>query len=145
MLHLLNLKRIQTFKSNKITVTLYAPTHKMVKHTQIITRQQSMNCLSVSDHFARLALKGTCIQIELQPISRLCSIYIYHLKKLKNLWFLVDVFRGYRKGSLARSGLSRFLQMLPFISIYSSWKRRHWHKIAKVYSGPFTLDEAFCR
>ena len=32
--------------------------HKMVKHTQTIRRQQPTNCLSVFDHFMRLALKG---------------------------------------------------------------------------------------
>ena len=32
--------------------------HKMVKHTQIIRRQQQTNCLSVFDHFWRLGLKG---------------------------------------------------------------------------------------
>ena len=30
----------------------------MVKHTQAIRRQQSMNCLSVFDYFVGLALKG---------------------------------------------------------------------------------------
>ena len=30
----------------------------MVKHTQTIRRQQPTNCLSVFDHFVRLALKG---------------------------------------------------------------------------------------
>ena len=32
-------------------------THKMVKHTQTIRRQQPANCLSVSDHFVGLAFK----------------------------------------------------------------------------------------
>ena len=32
--------------------------HKMVKHTQIIRRQQPNNCLSVFDHYLGLALKG---------------------------------------------------------------------------------------
>ena len=32
--------------------------HKMVKHTETIRRQQPTNCLSVSDHFVGLALKG---------------------------------------------------------------------------------------
>ena len=32
--------------------------HKMVKHNQEICRQQPKNCLSVSDHFVGLALKG---------------------------------------------------------------------------------------
>ena len=30
----------------------------MVKHTQTIPRQQPTNCLSVFDHFVKLALKG---------------------------------------------------------------------------------------
>ena len=34
----------------------YQP-HKMVKHTQTIRRQKLTNCLSVYDHFVRLALK----------------------------------------------------------------------------------------
>ena len=32
--------------------------HKMVKYTQIIRRQLPTNCLSVFDHFVKLALKG---------------------------------------------------------------------------------------
>ena len=35
--------------------------HKMVKHTQTIHRQQPTNCLSVFDHFVGLALKGLAI------------------------------------------------------------------------------------
>ena len=30
----------------------------MIKHTQTIPRQQPMNCLSVTDHFVGLAIKG---------------------------------------------------------------------------------------
>ena len=30
----------------------------MVKHTQTIRRQKSKNCLTVTDHFVGLALKG---------------------------------------------------------------------------------------
>ena len=33
----------------------------MVKHTQTIRRQQPTNCLSVSDHFVGLVLKGLTI------------------------------------------------------------------------------------
>ena len=33
-------------------------THKMVKHTQTIHRQQPTNCLSMCDHFVELAVKG---------------------------------------------------------------------------------------
>ena len=33
-------------------------THKMVKHTQTIRRQQPTNCLSVTNHLVGLALKG---------------------------------------------------------------------------------------
>ena len=32
--------------------------HKMVKHTQTIRRQQPTNCLSVYDHFVKLAFRG---------------------------------------------------------------------------------------
>ena len=32
--------------------------HKMVKHTQAIRWQQPTKCLSVFDHFVKLALKG---------------------------------------------------------------------------------------
>ena len=41
-----------------LTLTLYPPTNKMVKHTQIIYWQMPSNCLSVSDHFVGLTLKG---------------------------------------------------------------------------------------
>ena len=33
-------------------------THKMVKPTQTIRRQKPTNCLSVFDHFAKLAVNG---------------------------------------------------------------------------------------
>ena len=34
----------------------------MVKYTQVIRWQQSMNCLSVFDHFVELALKGLALR-----------------------------------------------------------------------------------
>ena len=37
----------------------------MVKHTQTIRQQQPTNCLSVFDHFVRLAHKGLIVIIEL--------------------------------------------------------------------------------
>ena len=47
-------------------ITLRAPTHKMVKHTQTILRQQPTNYLSVFDHFVKLTLKrlnGTHLRV----------------------------------------------------------------------------------
>ena len=35
----------------------------MVKHTQTIRRQQPTNCLTVFDHFVKLALKGLIIYL----------------------------------------------------------------------------------
>ena len=35
--------------------------HKMAKHSQTIRRQKLTNCLSVFDHFVKLALKGLTI------------------------------------------------------------------------------------
>ena len=35
----------------------------MVKHTQTIRRQKPANCLSVFDHFMKLALKGLAIRV----------------------------------------------------------------------------------
>ena len=35
----------------------------MVKHIQTIRRQQPTNCLSVFDHFVKLALKGLIIYL----------------------------------------------------------------------------------
>ena len=37
--------------------------HKIVKHTQIIRRQEPTNCLSVFDHSVGLALKGLNIRL----------------------------------------------------------------------------------
>ena len=39
-------------------VIILSVTPKMVKHTQNIRRQHPTNCLSVFDHFVRLAIKG---------------------------------------------------------------------------------------
>ena len=36
----------------------------MVKHTQTIRQQKPTNCLSVTDHFKGLALKGSRLLIE---------------------------------------------------------------------------------
>ena len=44
--------------SRLFTLTFKLQPHKMVKHTQIIRRQQPNNCLSVFDHYLGLALKG---------------------------------------------------------------------------------------
>ena len=49
------------------TLILLAPISQMVKHTQTIRRQNPTNCLSVFDHFVKLAFKGltsTFIQTE---------------------------------------------------------------------------------
>ena len=42
----------------------------MVKHFQTICRQQPTNCLSVFDHFARLALKGLKLYINVHLFSQ---------------------------------------------------------------------------
>ena len=44
--------------------------HKMVKHTQIIRRQEPTNCLSVFDHFVGFVLKG---------LRHLLSDVLFHL------------------------------------------------------------------
>ena len=41
--------------------TLTLKSHKMVKHIKTICRQQTTNCLSVFDHFVKLALEGLTI------------------------------------------------------------------------------------
>ena len=46
------------FKIKTAFNPLSANPTKWSKHTQTIRRQQSMNCLSVFDHFVNLALKG---------------------------------------------------------------------------------------
>ena len=38
--------------------------HKMVKYTKAIRRQQPTNCLSVFDHFDGLALEGLRVSIK---------------------------------------------------------------------------------
>ena len=56
---------------------------KMVKHTQTIRRQQPTNCLSVSDYFVGLPLKGLMHFASVLPfISVLSSIlkYLLHLE-----------------------------------------------------------------
>ena len=49
---------------------LKCQSHKMIKHTQTIRRQQSMDCLNVFDHFVKLVLKGLKgdIKIEKFPL-----------------------------------------------------------------------------
>ena len=43
----------------------------MVKHTQTIRRKKFTNCLSVFDHFVRLALKGLTHRRMQNPMKRL--------------------------------------------------------------------------
>ena len=54
-----NLQNI-SFKTSELcsNLTLKCQPYKMIKHTQIIRRQQPTDCLSVFDHLVRLALKG---------------------------------------------------------------------------------------
>ena len=42
-------------------LTLYAPTPQSGQATQTICLQQTMNCLSVFDHFVGLRLKGSMV------------------------------------------------------------------------------------
>ena len=56
------LNEFSVIKDNFLSVKLSLPfkhqSHEMVKHIQIIRRQQPTNCLSVFDQFVKLALKG---------------------------------------------------------------------------------------
>ena len=45
----------------------------MVKHTQTIRRQESINCLIVFDHFVGLALKGLTHFIPTTQLAFTCS------------------------------------------------------------------------
>ena len=59
----------------------------MVKHTQTIHRQQTTNCLSVSDHFVGLALKG--LKLTLNTFSTKLSqisYFIFNLGHLISSW-----------------------------------------------------------
>ena len=42
----------------KLTQHFKRQSHKILKHTQTIRRQQPKKCLSMFDHFVELALKG---------------------------------------------------------------------------------------
>ena len=53
----------------------------MVKHTQTIRRQQLTNCLSVFDHFMRLALTGLNISsVGIDFLSLLPSVSLIAIK-----------------------------------------------------------------
>ena len=80
----------------------------MVKHTQTI-RRQSTNWLSVFDHFEGLVLKGLRTPI-IKPFHA-TDLFLYPLKISKNLWFS-DVFKGYRKRSVACNGLIKHLAVI---------------------------------
>ena len=47
-----------------ISLTLYSPTPKKVKHTQTIRRLLPMNCLSVLDRFVGLTRKGLITKVK---------------------------------------------------------------------------------
>ena len=58
-----------------IVMCMLTLSHKMVKHTQTICRQQPTNCLSVFDHFVNLTLKGLKDNY-VQITERLCISFI---------------------------------------------------------------------
>ena len=66
-------------------LTLYAPTYKMVKHTQTICRLLPTKCLSVFDHFVGLLLEGLK-HVSISKIFK-CSI-LYPLKTADTLFFI---------------------------------------------------------
>ena len=53
--------------------TLTLKSNKMVKHIKTICRQQTTNCLSVFDHFVKLALEGLTINLDESFVMFLAS------------------------------------------------------------------------
>ena len=52
--------------------------HKIVKHTQTIRRQQPTNCLSVFDYSVKLVLKGLTQKKRPTEQEHLASLCLYH-------------------------------------------------------------------
>ena len=64
----------------------------MLKHTQTIRWQQRMNCLSVSDHFVGLALKGLKDIYELaEPCLRKCYFLWSNETRILKNWGRVEL------------------------------------------------------
>ena len=56
----------------------------MVKHTQTIRREQPTNCLSVFDHFVKLALKGLTVTVSVTvsvTVTVTASVIALHEKE----------------------------------------------------------------
>ena len=58
----------------------------MVKHIQTIRRQKPPNCLSVFDHFVKLALKG--LSLSFRAVGTLELIYAIKCNKSMQFWTL---------------------------------------------------------
>ena len=58
--------------------------HKMVKHTQKIRQLLPTNCLSVLDHFVKLALKG------LSKITKALITQVHNKQYHKNLFKQIE-------------------------------------------------------
>ena len=56
-------------------------THKMVKYTHLIRRQQPINCLSVCDYFVGLAVKG------------IMFTNVFHICPLALVWSAVNLMK----------------------------------------------------
>ena len=69
-------RKVQSLEPCRISFNPLGAKYKMVKHIEIICRQQLINCFSVFDHFVELALKGLikCWELFLRK-SSCCNIY----------------------------------------------------------------------
>ena len=111
--------------------------HKTVKHTQTIRRQQPTNCLSVFVHFWGLELKGLinlrhfampykryskCYMVQQISIIKISFIIAYHSINIDFLficfslrkWFMVDLFKWWLKQ--CRSACLSFAIFNPFMT-----------------------------
>ena len=53
----------------------------MIKHIQTIRRQQPTDCLSVFDHFVKLAIKGLSCQLNIKIDSKITVSKIANKRK----------------------------------------------------------------
>ena len=106
----------------------------MVKHTQSTCCQQSTNCLSIFDHFVRLALKGLSLTLVNNihtftvNISFICKTFIWSIFILTISYtifiLLIPLMSTSVSYELSSSDSSFSVPLLPTLTIHTEIKEK---------------------
>ena len=85
-------------------MTLSAPIPQNGHLTQTIRRQFSDDCLSVFDHFVKLALQGLKTKLFKLKISQNCRIYKFHVLLVSQTQMIPKIIKVQIKGYESQQG-----------------------------------------